>query len=224
MTTPRFGEISIDINDSNTTIVTKDCLDSILSELKLDANVWIIWYGTGQHYRTETNGSCINEVSYIDIYLIDNYFNMYKITATCDYLMVLQKIRQASSPIYTKYLFIDIKRTCKYDIPLSNREISYVNKYCTVTDTENMGIFRHKMDDYITLQDKLSGLEDTTAITKPLEDKIEKLLWYIESVEITNTIQSKTIQEMQTTITNMQKRQEDYSGFISYLKKLFAWN
>ncbi len=229
MTTPRFGEIAIDSNDSNTTIATKDFWDSILTGMKLDKGVWIIWYEIGQHYRTKMAtglGNISSEVCIHDIYLIDNYCNKYKFSANHDQLLVLQKKEVYNSYTgsgNTAYLFPD-KRGCKFETPLTDEEITYIKKYCTIVDTERFDVFKHKMADYFSLQSSLAKLGSMSDVNKPLEDKIDKLLRHIEAIETTNKSQSKVIESMENKITELQKKHTDDSGFITYLKKLFAWN
>jgi len=243
MTTPRFGDITVDTNDSNTTnttITTKDFWDSILTGMKFDKNVWIIWNGIGHHYRMKhSSGNCINEAYHHDIYMIDNYFNKYKIIPTHEEIEVLQKKKNGN----VTYLFTGImknttiKTGTTYDTPLSDEEIIYIKKYCTINDTENMDVFKRKMKDYFTLhtdttmETKVSELEnklqiciESVGLIRSYQEHMKKYDAKISEQQITIVHQSKMIKTLEHKNTELQKKQEDDSGFISYLKKLFAWN
>ena len=226
MTTPRFGEITVE-NEN----ITQNVWGFIIDELKFDNNVWLIWNSNTIIRKWERAcgmGSYMNEFCYYNIYLVDNYCNKYIIEIKWDMLQSLhghsRPVKESIAPYWISEKFGNIKRGYKYDIPLSNEEISYVKKYCTMADADNIDVFRHKMSDYFSLQSRLTSLGNTADITVPLDDKIDKLLRHIEVIESTNMLQTKLIQDMEKKLDELQKANTDNSGFISYLKKLFAWN
>lgn len=223
--TPRFGEIAADTLDSSiTTIIKKELWDSILKALVDISNIpiYAIWIGSKEYCSIVVDGvGHATNMLHRDIYLIDNYFNKYKYTRSPNVVEVI-----------TTHPFIDIIKTTsmnnKYDTLLSDEEISYIKQYCTIEDADHMAVLKLKMKDYLTSHNRTierhTILTEVYSLNRAAEERITSLLKRIEELETTNMLYRDSMKNMAHKTIKLEKKQDDDSRFIAYLKHLFVWN
>ena len=238
MFTPRFGEIT-EYDD----IITETVYKNIRDELKLDNSVWFILYKRSEYSKCVMGCATINQEPYTNICLIDNYLNKYifdiglrEQSWTKNILKELNDVNEYykinNKKVFIESVFKELKRDCKYDTPLSDEEIKYIQEYCNESDIEDISILKNKMKAHITLQETINTYSNNIYI---LEDKCRYLLNQNELFKEANkSLEEKLnalekqnkllIANLESSFKELQTKQNEDSTFMKYLKNLFVWN